>query len=82
MSLQAVYPVASPSSPLEEAIATGWNPTCRITYNRDAWVKLLHLPSESACDEAQLLCQESPDTWIAWVPNHGEAVLNRSHFYC
>jgi hypothetical protein len=29
-----------------------------------------------------LLCQESPDTWVAWVPDHGEVVLDRSQFYC
>lgn len=71
-----------PVSALETAIASGWNPVCHITYNRDAWVKLLQPPSEYSFDEAKLLCRESPDTWVAWVPNHGEVVLDRSHFYC
>lgn len=57
-------------------------PLCQITYNRDAWVKLLQLPSEYSADEAKLLCQESAETWVAWVPDHGETVLNRSDFYC
>lgn len=59
-----------------------WNSVCQITYNRDSWVKLIELPSEYSSDEALLLCQESVDTWLAWVPNHGEIQLNRSDFYC
>jgi hypothetical protein len=58
-----------------------WSPVCHITYTRDAWVKLFQRPSEFAEAEAKLLCQESPSTWIAWVPNHGEVVLDRSQFY-
>lgn len=69
-------------SPLEKAIAAGWNPVCHITYNRDSWVKLIGRPSELAHDEAKLLCQESANTWVAWVPEHGEVVLDRSNFYC
>lgn len=57
-------------------------PLCLITYNRDAWVKLLQLPSEYSADEAKLLCQDSDETWVAWVPDHGEVVLHRSNFYC
>jgi hypothetical protein len=69
-------------SELELAIASGWSPVCRITYNRDAWVKLLQPLSEYGFDEAKLLCQEDSDTWIAWVPDHGEVILHRSAFYC
>lgn len=58
-----------------------WQPVCHITYTRDTWVKLTTLPNEYAAAEAKLLCQESPDTWVAWVPDHGEAVLHKSHFY-
>jgi hypothetical protein len=82
MILQTTHPVCLPAPALESAISSGWNPVCHITYTRDTWVKLLHLPSEYAFDEAKLLCQESPDTWVAWVPDHGEVVLDRSHFYC
>jgi hypothetical protein len=64
------------------AIASSWNPVCHMTYNRDAWVKLIHPPSEYSFDEAKLLCQQSQDTWIAWVPDYGEIVLDRSDFYC
>ena len=57
-------------------------PVCHITYNRDSWVKLLELPSEYSYHEAKLLCKASENTWVAWVPDHGEAVLERSQFYC
>jgi len=79
-------------SELEQAIAPEWNPVahnpvchnpvCHIVYNRDAWVKLLQPPSAYAADEAQLLCQTSANTWLTWVPNHGELMLTRSDFYC
>ncbi|MUL38893.1 hypothetical protein [Gloeocapsopsis dulcis] len=82
MSLQTTNLVCLPAPALEGAIASGWKPVCHITYTRDTWVKLLQLPSEYAFDEAKLLCQESLDTWSAWVPDHGEVVLHRSHFYC
>lgn len=67
--------------PHSETTRSDWRPTCRITYTRDTWVKLTQLPSEFAAEDAKLLCQASPDTWIAWVPDHGEAFLDRSHFY-
>jgi hypothetical protein len=81
MSLQTA-PVNSTALDLANQMALGWSPVCHITYNRDAWVKLLKPPSDYSFDEAQLLCQESPDTWVAWVPDYGEVVLDRSHFYC
>lgn len=81
MSLQTTHSVDCSESALERAIASGWKPVCHITYNRDAWVKLLQPPSDYSFDEAKLLCQESPETWVAWVPEYGEVVLDRSHFY-
>lgn len=45
------------------------------------WVHLLELPSPFSYDEALLLCQCSEDEWIAWIPDHGEAVLNVRQFY-
>lgn len=64
-----------------QVVSPSWNPVCHITYTRDTWVKLLELPSEYALDEAKLLCQKSDNAWVAWVPNHGEVVLDRSDFY-
>ncbi|WP_256678152.1 MULTISPECIES: hypothetical protein [Fischerella] len=31
-------------------------------------------------DEALLLCSISQDEWIAWIPDHGEAVLSTRQF--
>lgn len=45
------------------------------------WVKLLQLPTPYSFDEALLLCQESEERWLAWVPDCGEVVLHRSEFY-
>ena len=81
MSLQTA-PVNSTVPTLASQITSDWNPVCHITYNRDTWVKLLQSPSDYAFDEAKLLCQESPETWVAWVPGHGEVVLDRNQFYC
>jgi hypothetical protein len=63
------------------AISSGWSVVCYIADNRDTWVKLLQPPSGYGFDEAKLLCQASPNTWLAWVPDHGEVILNRSQFY-
>lgn len=49
-------------------------------FKPDTWVKLLELPSKFSFDEALLLCQISEDKWVAWIPDHGEAMLNVSQF--
>jgi hypothetical protein len=59
-----------------------WNPVCHITYDRASWVKLIQPPSKYSFDEAMLLCQESSNTWRAWIPDYGEVLLDRSNFYC
>jgi hypothetical protein len=41
----------------------------------DIWIKLSELPSPYAHDEALLICQHSPSTWIVWIPDHGEAIM-------
>jgi hypothetical protein len=81
MLLQVMNPVC-PAPEIEKAIAPLWNSFCNITYNRDAWVKLLRPPSENSFNEAKLLCQEAPDTWVAWAPDYGEILLDKSEFYC
>lgn len=50
------------------------------TLSSDTWVKLLELPSYYSYDEALLLCQLSSDEWLAWIPDHGEAVLQIRQF--
>ncbi|NJO70725.1 MAG: hypothetical protein HC825_01430 [Oscillatoriales cyanobacterium RM1_1_9] len=81
MSLH-IIPFVSSAPALEAAIASGWSPVCQITYSRDTWVKLIQPLSDYSFDEAKLLCQASPNNWTAWVPDQGEVVLDRSHFYC
>lgn len=49
-------------------------------FQADSWVQLLELPSTFSYDEALLLCQISEDEWVAWIPDHGEAVLQTRQF--
>ena len=53
-------------------------PTAEPNY----WVKLVAPLNPYSHDEALLLCQasDSEGNWIAWVPDHGEAILNVSQF--
>ncbi|MGJ5628254.1 hypothetical protein [Nostoc sp. CALU 1950] len=44
------------------------------------WVNLLLLPNPFSFDEALLLCPVSADEWLAWIPDHGEAILNIRQF--
>lgn len=82
MLLQATYPSCSLVPEIPNLTAPTWNPACNITCTRDTWVKLFEPKSEYCHDEALLLCQESLDTWVAWMPDYGEARLDRSEFYC
>lgn len=41
----------------------------------NTWVKLRKLPNPYSFDEALLLCQVSEDEWLAWIPDHGQAVI-------
>lgn len=49
-------------------------------FQADTWVQLLELPSRFSFDEALLLCPLSEDQWLAWIPDHGEAVLHTRQF--
>ena len=52
-------------------------------FQADTWVYLLEPLSQFGYDEALLLCQNSEDEWVAWIPDHGEAVLHARQFcYC
>ncbi|RZM82344.1 hypothetical protein [Leptolyngbya iicbica] len=55
---------------------------CTLAPRRGDWVTLTQAPQGPPLHKAQLLLPESPTTWIAWMPNHGEIVLDRSQFYC
>jgi hypothetical protein len=50
------------------------------SYQPSTWVHLLEPLSPLSFDEALLLCQHSENEWIAWVPDHGEIILNTSQF--
>jgi hypothetical protein len=80
MSLRSNYPSCLLKPERKQTIAPARNLVCHIVYNRDTWVKLFHVPNEYCANEALLLCQESFDTWVAWVPGYGEALLDRSNF--
>lgn len=45
-----------------------------------AWVHLVALPSAFSDDEALLICQWSDHEWIAWIPDHGETLLDTDQF--
>lgn len=46
----------------------------------NTWVQLLELFNPYCHDEALLLCQISDREWAAWIPDHGEAVINTEQF--
>ena len=44
------------------------------------WVSLIQPLTALCFEEAILLCEESLDKWVAWVPGLGETHLNTSEF--
>jgi hypothetical protein len=64
---------------LEWSIKPYVNPS-QQEFQADTWVHLLELPSTFSFDEALLLCQLAEDEWVAWIPDHGEAVLHTRQF--
>lgn len=46
----------------------------------NTWVQLLEQPNPYSYGEALLLCEGSENEWIAWIPDHGEAVLHTEQF--
>jgi hypothetical protein len=44
-------------------------------FQAGKWVKILEIPSVYSFDQGLLLCQISNHEWLAWIPDHGEAVL-------
>ena len=46
----------------------------------NTWVRLLELLNPFCHGEALLLCQHSESEWVAWVPDHGEAIIHISQF--
>jgi hypothetical protein len=42
----------------------------------EIWIKISDLPNSFYFDEAILLCQKSENSWIAWIPEHGQIVIH------
>lgn len=82
MAVQTPLAVGSVTVEGRPNAPVAWNPVCQITYTRDTWVTLVEKPSPYASDEAKLICQESNDKWLTWVPNYGQLVVDKSSFYC
>ena len=62
--------------------AFNWGGEAPSCPQPNVWVKLLVSLNPFCHEEALLLCQESEAEWLAWVPDHGEAVLHISQFSC
>ncbi|MDY6781411.1 MAG: hypothetical protein SW833_02455 [Cyanobacteriota bacterium] len=60
------------------------NPTCLLPKGAfpraNQWVRLLELPHPLSYDEALLLCQQSEEEWVVWIPDCGEAILKTTQF--
>lgn len=70
---------------LSKSRVTAWNllyPNCNLAEGSAAgcWVHLQELPNPYSFDEALLLCQLEGDDWLAWIPDHGEAIINAKQF--
>lgn len=50
-------------------------------FQPSTWVQLLELPNPFCSDTALLLCQESEDQWLCWIPDYGEIKLY-THQFC
>jgi hypothetical protein len=56
-----------------------WSAAANVANPHDrCWVELLWLPSDGCHDRAMLLCEESDDAWVVWIPGYGETVIPRS----
>ena len=67
---------------LKSAEVTFVIPWCPISgLTGGTWVKLLEPISEFSDDEALLLCPASDNHWLAWIPDYGEAILDKYQFY-
>lgn len=59
--------------------STRLQPYCCAPTER--WVQLITLPDLMSFDQALLLCKQSEDEWLVWVPDYGEVILHHSEFY-
>jgi|GEM_PF-1261733 len=82
----ALTPTPSPSavSPSVrkpwQGIFTSQPPQLSAPPLAQCWVRLCQSPHPLSEDEALLLCQEGPETWVVWIPGYGEAVVHWAEF--
>jgi hypothetical protein len=67
-SLMKVSTLASPS------VAA---PVTVFVPQANQWVQLRERLPEYSADQALLLCEENEGRWVAWVPDYGQALLER-----
>ena len=53
---------------------------CKLEPQAGDWAHLFTLPNPYSYDEGLLLCQCSEQEWLAWIPDHGEAVIEANKF--
>ena len=72
----------------EKQLLKNQNPVLPIDRNlqplqANTWVHLQELPSPYSFSEALLLCSqigtEGETQWVAWIPDHGEAILSEQY---
>ncbi len=66
---------------LRPITAIGFREIDQFIPTAQSWVTLRDLPSDYSYDQALLLCKADRETWVAWVPDHGEIRLDRGQFY-
>ena len=66
-------PLASPPRSLHSSAT-------RFTPQANQWVELRDPFPGYGYHQALLLCNSGHDQWTAWIPDHGEALLNREQF--
>ncbi|KOR36954.1 hypothetical protein AM228_09980 [Planktothricoides sp. SR001] len=52
----------------------------KLLFCSGDWVSLIKPLTALSFEEAILLCEESLDKWVVWVPGLGETRLNTSEF--
>ncbi len=72
-SLEWSFQQSSPNSTLVRSAA-------QAAIAPSMWVKLLSLPTTYCSEEALLICQQSEQEWLAWIPDYGEILLDRGEF--
>jgi hypothetical protein len=76
LSVNAAYLTQDTKAPISALVPL----TCKPDPQPGDWVHLYVSPSPYAHDMALLLCQIDADRWVTWVPDHGQAEVDRREF--